>query len=57
MMTGGIDHPLRVFVPSLDAYERFIRERIHPIPKIASINTSFAYGVVKQERVFPIVRG
>jgi DNA-binding Lrp family transcriptional regulator len=55
LMTGDTDYLLRVVVPSLEAYERFIRERIHPIPNIASINTSFAYGVVKQERVFPPV--
>lgn len=55
LMTGDADYLLRVVVPGLEAYERFIRERIHPIPNIASINTSFAYGVVKQERVFPPV--
>jgi DNA-binding Lrp family transcriptional regulator len=57
LMTGDADYLLRVVVPSLEAYERFIRERIHPIPNIASINTSFAYGMVKQERVFPALRG
>ncbi len=53
LMTGDTDYLLRVVVPSLEDYETFIRERIHPIPSIASINTSFAYGVVKQSRVLP----
>ncbi|OUS06386.1 AsnC family transcriptional regulator [Rhodobacterales bacterium 52_120_T64] len=53
LMTGDTDYLLRVVVESLESYEVFIRERIHPIPAIASINTSFAYGVVKQSRVLP----
>lgn len=52
LMTGGIDYLLRVIVESLEDYETFIREKIHRIPSIASIDTSFAYGIVKQTRVF-----
>lgn len=53
LMTGGTDYLLRVVVASLEDYEAFIRTRIHPIPSIASINTSFAYGVVKKSRCLP----
>jgi DNA-binding Lrp family transcriptional regulator len=53
LMTGDTDYLLRVVVESLEAYEVFIREKIHTIPAIASINTSFAYGVVKQSRCLP----
>lgn len=53
LMTGDTDYLLRVVVEGLEDYEVFIREYIHPIPSIASINTSFAYGVVKQSRVLP----
>ena len=52
LMTGGSDYLLRIIVESLEAYETFIREKIHLIPSIASIDTSFAYGIVKQTRVF-----
>jgi len=52
LMTGGADYLLRVIVESLEAYEHFIRDQIHEIPSIASIDTSFAYGTVKQTRVF-----
>jgi len=52
LMTGDSDYLLRVIVESLEKYEVFIREKIHQIPSIASINTSFAYGIVKQNRVF-----
>lgn len=52
LMTGDSDYLLRVIVKSLEAYETFIRDEIHQIPKIASIETSFAYGVIKQSRTF-----
>ena len=52
LMTGDCDYLLRVVVESLEAYEVFIREKIHRIPAIASIDTSFAYGIVKQARVY-----
>lgn len=54
LLAGGDDYLLRVIVGSLEAYEDFIRRRIHAIPGVASIDTSFAYGVVKQNRVFPV---
>jgi len=52
LMTGDADYLLRVIVESLEDYEHFIRNKIHKIPSIASIDTSFAYGTVKQTRVF-----
>jgi len=52
LMTGGVDYLLRVVVESLEAYEIFIRDKIHQVPFVASIDTSFAYGIVKQARVF-----
>ncbi len=52
VMTGAMDYQLRVLVPDLEAYEDFIRNRIHPIGGIASIDTSFVYGTVKKTAVF-----
>jgi len=52
LMTGDSDYLLRVIVESLEAYEVFVREKMHRIPNIASIETSFAYGVIKQSRAF-----
>lgn len=54
LLAGGDDYLLRVIVASLEAYEDFIRRKLHAIPGVASIDTSFAYGVVKQTRVFPV---
>lgn len=53
LMTGPADYLLRVVVAGLDAYEDFIRNRIHPIGGIASIDSSFVYGTVKYTAVFP----
>jgi len=53
VMTGLSDYLLRVVVHDLDDYERFVRERLHSIGGISSIDTSFVYGVVKRTNVFP----
>lgn len=53
VLTGAMDYQLRVLVPDLEAYEDFIRNRIHPIGGVASIDTSFVYGTVKKTAIFP----
>ena len=53
LMTGGADYLLRVVAKDLDDYERFVRQQLHAIPGIASIDTSFAYGHVKHSQVLP----
>ena len=54
MMTGTMDYLLKVLVPDLDAYEAFVRKRLHLIGSIASIDTSFVYGTVKKTAIFPL---
>lgn len=53
LMTGQRDYLMRVVASGLESYERFVREVIHTIPGIASIDTSFAYGVVKHAMALP----
>ncbi len=53
LMTGDADYLLRVVVESLEAYEAFIRDKIHDIPMIAAIDTSFAYGLIKRAKALP----
>ncbi len=55
MMTGGMDYLLRVLVKSLSDYEHFVRSRLHPIVGITSIDSSFAYGVIKRSNIYPKV--
>jgi len=53
VMTGLSDYLLKVVVEDLASYEVFVRKHLHSIGSIASIDTSFAYGVVKKTAVFP----
>ncbi|WP_181704090.1 Lrp/AsnC family transcriptional regulator [Chthonobacter albigriseus] len=53
LMTGPADYLLRVMVAGLDDYEDFIRNRVHSIGGISSIDSSFVYGTIKNTGVFP----
>lgn len=53
VMTGSSDYLLKVVVEDLAHYEKFVRQHLHSIEEIASIDTSFAYGVIKKTAVFP----
>jgi len=48
LMTGRWDYQLRVLAADLEAYEGFVRGTLQRVSGIASIDTSFAYGRVKQ---------
>jgi len=51
LMSGTADYLLRVLAADLESYERFIRAKIHAIPGIAALDTSFAYGTIKSSRI------
>ncbi|MFK7843189.1 MAG: Lrp/AsnC family transcriptional regulator [Sphingorhabdus sp.] len=53
LITGDADYMLRVVVSNLDVYENFVREELHALPGIRSIDTRFAYSVVKSTHVYP----
>ena len=55
VMTGQSDYLLRVMVADLSDYERFVRRELQRIGGVASIDTSFAYGMVKRRSAFPLV--
>lgn len=52
LLTGSADYLLKLLVKDLLDYERFMREEMHEIPGIASIDTSFALVAVKKKRRF-----
>jgi len=54
LMTGPRDYWLRVVVPDLAAYERFLKEKLTRLEGIASIESSFALEQVKYSNVLPI---
>lgn len=53
VMTGQTDYQLRVVVESLDRYEDFVRRKLQRLGGMASIDTRFAYGTVKEASAFP----
>jgi len=53
LITGDADYLLRVIVRDLDHYETLIRQRLQRIPAVAAIDSSVAFGKVKQSFVFP----
>lgn len=57
LLTGQADYLLRVVVADLEAYEEFVRTRLHAIRGISSMVTSVVYGNVKSSRVFPPLPG
>lgn len=54
LMTGPRDYWLRVVVPDLAAYERFLKTRLTRLEGIASIESSFALEQVKYSNVLPV---
>ena len=53
LMTGDADYLLRVVMPDLGAYERFLLEHLTRIPGVASIKSSFALKQVKYSTALP----
>lgn len=54
LMTGPRDYWLRVVVPDLPAYERFLKQKLTRLEGIASIESSFALEQVKYTNVLPV---
>lgn len=54
LMTGDADYLLRVVVPDVAAYERFLKESLTRIEGVASIKSSFALNQVKYSTALPL---
>ena len=54
LMTGPRDYWLRVVVPDLAAYERFLKQKLTRVDGVASIESSFALEQVKYTNVLPL---
>ena len=54
LMTGDADYLLRVVAPDLDAYHRFLMDRLTSLPGVANIKSSFALRQVKYGYSLPI---
>ena len=56
LMTGDSDYLLRVTVADIPALERFILERLSPIPGVEKIRSSFALKQVRYKTALPLPR-
>ena len=54
LMTGQRDYLLRIVVPDLASYERFIKDKLSRLKGVASIESSFALGQVKRSNALPL---
>lgn len=54
LMTGEFDYLLRVVVPDLQAYEKFVLEHLTRIPGISGIKSSFALKQVQYKTSLPL---
>ncbi len=54
LMTGDADYLLRVAVPDMAALERFIIERLSPMPQVEKIRSSFALKQVRYKTALPL---
>lgn len=54
LMTGDSDYHLRVVVPDLPAYERFLMDHLTRIPGVANIRSSFALKQVSYRTALPL---
>lgn len=54
LMTGDADYLLRVVVPDVSAYERFLLTHITTIPGVSNVKSSFALKQVKYTTAMPV---
>lgn len=56
LMTGQRDYLLRIVVEDLEAYERFLKEKLTRLDGVASIESSFALKQLKRSHALPVGR-
>ena len=54
LMTGQRDYLMRIVVPDLESYERFLKEKLTRLKGVGSIESSFALEQVKYTNVLPL---
>ncbi|MBZ9898316.1 MULTISPECIES: Lrp/AsnC family transcriptional regulator [unclassified Mesorhizobium] len=54
LMTGQRDYLLRIVVRDLQAYDRFLKEKLTRLDGVASIESSFALAQIKRSNRLPI---
>lgn len=53
-VSGNADYLARIVVPSIEAYEAFLKTVVLHLPGVAAVNSRFALGCVKMTTALPI---
>lgn len=53
-LMGAADHLLKIVVPSVEAYEKFFREKLSQLPAVREANSAIALSEVKSTTALPI---
>ncbi|WP_370189087.1 Lrp/AsnC ligand binding domain-containing protein [Aeromicrobium sp.] len=54
VLAGDHDYLLKVVAESFAGYEQLLRDRIRDVPSLASVETTFAFGVTKDPSPVPV---
>jgi DNA-binding Lrp family transcriptional regulator len=57
LMTGDADYLLRVVVPDVPSFERFLVDHLTRVPGVANLRSSFALKQVKYTTALPLPEG
>ncbi len=57
LMTGNEDYLIRVAVADMEALERFIIERLSPMPQVENIRSSLALKQIRYKTALPLPEG
>jgi DNA-binding Lrp family transcriptional regulator len=57
LLTGDADYLLRVIVPDVATYERFLVAHLRRLPGLARLKSGFALRQVKHSRIVPLAEG
>ena len=53
-LSGETDYMLKVVVPNIEGYERFLLEELTKVPNVGRVHTSFVLSTVKHDTRLPI---
>jgi Lrp/AsnC family transcriptional regulator len=53
-LMGAADHLLKIVVPSVEAYEKFFREKLSQLPAVREANSAIALAEIKCTTALPI---
>ena len=53
-LTGETDYMLKVVVPDIESYERFLLQELTKVPNVGRVHTSFVLSTVKHDTKLPI---